>query len=174
MERKRAKLRQERAEAGHRAEQEAAAKRAQQEAAETVVRAATAAQTSVLRIAQASVDNMQRAGVEFRGMTNSYIDTVKTLVPDLETVAALPKAAVSAMTDIRSVWIDWIGQTTQMSQDLLRQRAEQQQRFAADVVRNWVEHNARLMQVTVRVAQEGFQSLVDRSSARFENHQSGR
>jgi len=170
----RAKLRREREEAEHQAEQEAAAQRAQHETAETVARAATAAQTSALRVAQASINNMQRTGAEIQGMTNSYIDTVKTLVPDLHAVAAMPKAAVSAMTDIRSAWIHLMGQTTQMSQDLLRHGAEQQQRFATDVVGNWMEHNARVMQITMRLAQEGFRPLVDRSSARFEDHRSGR
>jgi iron-sulfur cluster repair protein YtfE (RIC family) len=174
VEQKRAKLRQEREEAQRQVEQEAAAKQAQRETAETVARAATAAPTNALRIAQAGVSNMQRAGAEIQGMTNAYIDTVKTLVPDLQTVAALPKAAVSAMTDIRSAWIDLMGQTTQMSQDLLRHGAEQQQRFAADAVRSWVEHNARVMQITMRVAEEGFRPFADRSSARFENHRSGR
>jgi hypothetical protein len=168
-EQKRVKLRQQREEAERQAEQEAAAKRAQRETAET----AAAAQTSVLRVAQAGINHMQRAGAEIQGVTNSYIDAIKTLVPDLQTVAALPKAAVSAMTDIGSAWIDLMGQTTQMSQDLLQQSAEQQQRFAANVVRSWVEHNARVMQITMRAAQEGFQ-FVDRSSARFEDHGSGR
>jgi iron-sulfur cluster repair protein YtfE (RIC family) len=163
VEQKRAKLRHEREVAERQAEQEAAAKRAQRETAETVARAATAAQTSVLCVAQAGVNSMQRTGAEIQGMTNSYIDAVKTLVPDLQTVAALPKAAVSAMTDIRSAWIDLMGQTTQMSQDLLRQGAEQQQRFAADAVRSWVEHNARVMQITMRVAQEGFQPFANRA-----------
>ena len=174
VEQKRAKLRQEREEAERQAEQEAAAKRAQRESAETAARTAAAAQTSVLRVAQAGIDNMQRAGAEIQGVTNSYIDAIKTLVPDLQTVAALPKAAVSAMTDIRSAWIDLMGQTTQMSQDLLQQGAEQQQRFAANVVRSWMEHNARIMQITMRVAQEGIHPFVDRSSARFEDHRSGR
>jgi hypothetical protein len=173
-EQKRAKLRQEREEAERQAEQEAAAKRAQRETAETAARTAAAAQTSALRVAQAGINNMQRAGAEIQGVTNSYIDAIKTLVPDLQTVAALPKAAVSAMTDIRSAWIDLMGQTTQMSQDLLQQGAEQQQRFAANAMRSWVEHNARVMQITMRVAQEGFQPFVDRSSARFEDHRSGR
>jgi len=174
VEQKRAKLRQEREEAQRQVEQDAVAKRAQRETAETVARAATAAPTNVLRIAQAGVSNMQRAGAEIQSMTNAYIDTVKTLVPDLQTVAALPKAAVSAMTDIRSAWIDLMGQTTQMSQDLLRHGAEQQQRLAADAVRSWVDHNARIMQITMRVAEEGFRPFVGRSSARFEDHRSGR
>jgi hypothetical protein len=67
-----------------------------------------------------------------------------------------------------------MGQTTQMSQDLLRQGAEQQQRFTIDVVGNWMEHNARVMQITMRLAQEGFRPLVDRSSARFEDQRNGR
>jgi len=170
----RAKLRQEREEAERQAEQEAAAKRAQRQAAETVARTTTAAETSVLRVAQAGVNNMQRTGAEIQGMTNAYIDTVKTLIPDFQTVAALPKAAVSAMTDIRSAWIDFMGQMTQMSQDALRQGAEQQQQFAAEAVRGWAEHNARVMQVTMRVAQERFRPFVDHSSTHLEDQGSGR
>ena len=78
------------------------------------------------------------------------------------------------MTDIRSAWIDLMGQTTQMSKDLLLQGAEQQQRFAANAVRSWLEHNARVIQITMRVAQEGLQPSIDHSSARFEDHRSGR
>src|SRR3954466_8719987 len=51
----------------------------------------------------------------------------RTAVP---TVAALPEAAVGAMAEIQSAWIEWMGQTTltgtRISQDLLRQTAEQQ------------------------------------------------
>ena len=167
-EERRLKARQDREEAERQAEQEATAKRAQREAAKTVARTATAVQTGALRVAQAGINNMQRTGAEIQGMNNSDIDAIETLVPDLQTVAALPKAAVSAMTDIRSARIDLMGQTTQMSQGVLRQGPEQQQRFAADAVRSWVEHNARVMQITLRVTQEGFRPFVDRSSAHFE------
>ena len=145
LEERRLKARQEREEPERQAEQEAAAKRSQRE---TVARTATAAQTSVLRVAQAGVNNMQPAGAETQGMTNSYIHAAKAMVPDLQTVAALPKAAVSAMTDIRATSIDLMYQTTQMSQDPLQQTAEQEQRFAADAVRSWVEHGAGIMQIT--------------------------
>ena len=76
------------------------------------------------------------------------------MVPDLRSVASLSQFAVGAMTDIRSAWIDWMGQTTligtRLSQELLRQAGEQQQRFAADVVKGWMEHNTRVMQIMVR------------------------
>ena len=106
-------------------------------------------------------------------MTNSYIAAMETLAPDLQTVAALPKT-ISAMTDIRSVWIDWMGQMTQISQALVRQNTEHHQRFVTNAMRSWMDHNARVMEITLRAAQEGFQPFVDRSSARFEAYQDGR
>ena len=51
-----------------------------------------------------------------------------------------------------------------MSQDLVRQAAEQQQRFAAGAVQGWMEHNARMMQITMRVAQESLRPFVNRSA----------
>jgi hypothetical protein len=82
---------------------------------------------------------------------------VKSMAPDLRSVAALPKVVVGAMTEIRSVWIEWIGQTThagaQMSQELFRHAVEQQRRFAAAAVQGWMDHNARIMGITMRMAQ---------------------
>ena len=172
---KRLKARQEREEAERQAEQEAAVQQAQDEAerrahdaAEVVARTATAAQTSVLRVAENTVTSAQRVGSEIQGAANTYVDAMKTMVPDLRTVASLPKVAVGAMTEIRSGWIEWMSQTTragtQMSQDLVRQAAEQQQRFAAGAVQGWMEHNARMMQITIRVAQESFRPFVYRSA----------
>jgi iron-sulfur cluster repair protein YtfE (RIC family) len=174
-EQKRAKARQEREEAERQAEQEAAVQRAQDEAtrrahqaAEAVARTATAAQTSVLQIAENAVTSAQRAGSEIQGAANTYVDAAKTMVPDLWTVASLPKVAVDAMTDIRSAWIEWMSQTThagtQMSQDFMWQAVEQQQRFAAGVVQGWMAHNARMMQITMRVAQQSFRPFENRSA----------
>jgi hypothetical protein len=181
---KQLKARQEREEAERQAEQEAAVQQAQDEAerrahvtAEAVARTATAAQTSVFRVAENTVTSAQRVGSEIQGAANTYVDAMKTMVPDLRTVASLPKVAVGAMTEIRSAWIEWMSQTTragtQMSQDLVRQAAEQQQRFAAGAVQGWMEHNARMMQITMRVAQESFRPFVNRSAG-FDDQRRGR
>jgi hypothetical protein len=181
---KRLKARQEREEAERQAEQEAAVQQAQDEAerrahdaAEAVARTATAAQTSVLRVAENTVISAQRVGSEIQGAANTYGDAMKTMVPDLRTVASLPKVAVGAMTEIRSAWIEWMSQTTragtQLSQDLVRQAAEQQQRLAAGAVQAWMEHNARMMQITMRVAQESLRPFVNRSAG-FDDQRRGR
>jgi DNA repair exonuclease SbcCD ATPase subunit len=183
-EQKRAKLRREREEAEQRAEQQAAARRAEadaqrraHEAAEAVARTATAAQANVVQIAETAAVNAQRVGAEIQNAASTYLDAVKTMVPDLRTVTALPEVAVDAMTEIRSAWIKWMGQTTligtQISQELLRQAAEQQQRFAAEAVQGWMRHNARVMQISMRVAQEGLRPFATRFVADADTRRTG-
>jgi hypothetical protein len=177
-EQKRARARQEREEAERQAEQQATAERARNEAArrahdaaEAIARTTMAAPTNVLRVtekvAENTVTTAQRVGSEVRGNAKTYMDAVKSMVPDPRTVAALPQVAVGAMTDIRSAWINWMGQATragtQMSQDVLRQAAEQQQRFAAAAVQGWMAHNARIMEITMRAARESLRPLANRS-----------
>jgi len=100
------------------------------------------------------------------------------MVPDLQTVATLPETAVGAMEEIRSAWIEWMGQTTltgtRISQDLLRQAAEQQRRFAAEAVQGWMKHNARVMQISMRVAQEGLRPFGNRFVAGSDHRGSAR
>jgi hemerythrin HHE cation binding domain-containing protein len=184
-EQKRARLQRERKEAEHRAEQQAAAKRAEadaqrraHEAAEAVARTATAAQTNLPRIAEHAAANAQRVGAEVQNAANIYLEAMKTMVPDLRTVAALPEAAVGAMEEIRSAWIEWMSQTaltgTQISQDLLRQAAEQQRRFAAEAVQGWMEQNARVMQISIRMAQESLRPFATRFVAGSDHRRTGR
>jgi hypothetical protein len=122
---------------------------------------------SSLCVATDTVRTTQRVGAEIQGIADTGIDAVKTMVPDLGTVAALPKVAVDAMTKVRSAWVEWMDLTTragtQMSQRLLWQAVEQQQRFAATAMHGWMDHNARLMKITMQVAQEGFRPFANRT-----------
>jgi hypothetical protein len=172
---KRAQARLEREAADRQAEQEAAAQRAQEEAerlaheaAEAVARTATAVPTNVLRIAKTATTNAQHIGAGIQGITNHYMETVRRMAPDLQAAASLPKATISAMTEIRSTWLEWLGQTTRagtrLSQELVLRAAEQQRQFAADAMQGWMEHNARVMGITMRAAEEGFRPFFDRSA----------
>ena len=72
------------------------------------------------------------------------------------------------MTEIRSAWMEWMGQTTragtQMSRDLLWQAAEQQQRFVTSAMQGWMERNARVMRITMDMTQTTFRPFVDRAA----------
>jgi len=82
------------------------------------------------------------------------------------------------MTQFRSAWIEWVGQTalarTRMSQELLQQAAEQQRRFAANAVQTWVEQNARVMEITIGVAQDSLSRFTTRSGVRSDAQKSRR
>jgi hypothetical protein len=179
-----ASARHEREAAERQAEQEAVGQQAQEEgerrardAAEAIARTATAAQTNVLHMGKSVAANAERVGAEMKCVAESYRDAATSMVPDIRSVASLSKITLGAMTDIRSAWIDWMGQTTligtRLSQELLRQAAEQQQRFAADVVKGWMEHNTRVMQVIGRAAQGGFHPIANRSAG-FDGRGNGR
>jgi hypothetical protein len=165
-EQRRAKARQERAEAARVAEQQALAQEAQEaedrrvhETAEAVARMATLAPASALRVVKGATSSALRVGEEMQGVKDEYVGSVERVLPDLQAVAALPGATVGAITDLRSAWIDWMGQMTRAtaaaSQELVLQVAERQRQFAVETMQRWMEHNARIMKIITHVAQEG-------------------
>jgi hypothetical protein len=176
LEQKRAKAQLEREQAELQAEQELSAKRAQDEARRrvreatgTVARTAAAAQATVLRVTESATAGAQRVGAELRGAANAYTDAARTMTPDAKMVASLPSMAIGSMTEIRSAWMEWLGQATQagtqMSQDFMRQTAEQQRQFAAIAMQSWMDHSARVMQITMQMTQEGLRPFASRSAS---------
>ncbi len=175
LEQKRAKATREHQQAELRAEQEAATEHAQQEvkrqvrdAAEVVTRTAMASQTNVLRLAEKATAGAQRINGELRNAAETYTDAMKAIVPDANAVASLPGVAAGAMNEIRSASIEWFRQTTQagtqMSQELLRQASEQQRQFATVTAQRWMEYNARIMQITMQMAQESVRRISTRAT----------
>ena len=91
---------------------------------------------------------------------------------DATSLAAFSKTATGGMTEIGSAWMDWLGGSTSagtdLSQRLLRCRTVQdlvqtQYSFLAGSAQSWMEHNARVLQVSRRVADEALRSLTHRS-----------
>jgi Hemerythrin HHE cation binding domain len=168
---KRVAARHEREEAERQAEQEAVGQSAQEEAERRVGDAAevvASAESNVLHIGKSAAANAERVGAEMNRVADAYVGAATTMAPGLPSVASEPKIAVDAMTEIQSAWIDWMRQTavigTRMSQELLRQAAEQQQRFAADAVEGWMEHNTHVLQIIARVAAAGLRPFANRSA----------
>jgi hypothetical protein len=162
--------------------QQAGAEEAQDETAGTIVQAVgqttTAAQTNAPQIAASAEDRAERVGAEIRDAAVTYSDAMQTMAPDLPADAALPDAGVGAMTEIRSAWIGWIGQTTlawtQMSQDLLRQLADQHRRLAVEAMQGWMVHNARVMRTTLLLAQAGLRPFANRVNDGSSQRSAGR
>jgi hypothetical protein len=165
-------VRQEAAERSRQIEQEAAAEERQHEDEDrlrtTVGQTITAAQTSALEIAQSAGNGAQRITAGVGDAATTSHDAAKTMAPDSNAVAGLPAAAVKAIAEIRSAWMDWMGETsragTQMSQDLLQKVVEQQRRFASKTIQGWMDHNARVVRTTMHLARASLHPFVKRFS----------
>ena len=134
-------------------------------------RAAAATHEGVRRMTETAADNAQRTTAAVLDTVEIYRDAARDTGQDFQALAAFSQAANGGMTEIGSAWTDWLREAaranTQLSQRLLRSRtmqelAETQCEFLADSTRSWMEHNARLLQVSRRVADEGLRALGGR------------
>jgi hypothetical protein len=140
--------------------------------AKAIKRTATAAPTNVLPMAKAGT---QRADTEVRSAADTDSEAPQEMAPEFQEAASLPSVAVGGTMGLRAAWAEWIGQTavagTQISQDCLRQVAEQQC-FAAHAMQGWMDQNARAMRMTMQLAQTSLHQFADwftASSTRREN-----
>lgn len=187
-EERRAKARQERERAERQAEQEAAAEQARraearherevaerQEAVErerrdaerraaeaargaieTAARTAAAANVSVLRAteraAEDAAEGTRRAGAAVLGTAAAQAAGARTV-----------QAATDGAAALQSAWMEWLSRAAlagaEVSQRILLQATEGQRRFAAEALRGWMEHNARVLQIARHMAGEGLRPL---------------
>jgi hypothetical protein len=182
-EQKRASVRQEREQTER--QQEAVAlrtreevKRQVDETSEAVARTAVASQATAYRMAENVATGAQQINNELRKAAGTYADAVKAMVPDPSVIVALPGVAAGAINEIRSASIEWMRQTTQvgteMSRQLLRQAAEQQQQLAAYTARSWMDYNSRIMQITIQMAQESFRRVSTHTAAGLDGQRTER
>jgi hypothetical protein len=161
--------------------QQAAAEQAQDETAGTIAQAvgqtATATPTNAPQIAANAQARAERVGEEIRDSAAAFSDAMQKMAPDLPVDTALPHAGV-AMTEIRSAWVGWVSQTTlagtRMSQDLLRQLADQHRRLTVEAVEGWTVHNALVMHTTLLLAQACLRPFANRVDDGSSQHGAGR
>ncbi|MEA2729207.1 MAG: hypothetical protein QOF70_3682 [Acetobacteraceae bacterium] len=165
---KRATVRQEREKAAHQADQETVAQQAQERTERSTHDGVEVAETNVYSLVKSATTNLQRDRTEIQGVTDTYVGAVKGMVPNVQTVAALPTVAVGAMTELRSAWTEWMYQTmranAQMSQKLMLQTVERQRRFAADAVQGWMENNAHIIRITIQAGEACLGPFANRSA----------
>jgi hemerythrin-like domain-containing protein len=135
------------------------ARRSMSEAAHVAEDTATAAGSNVVKITEIASTSAQRA----------IADTTESVTSELKQTAELPKMAAEVVADVRSTWMDCLGQATllgtQISQKIFWETAERQQQLAADTIWSWMDRNARLMRLAMNCAEQGFRPFGGRLSA---------
>jgi Hemerythrin HHE cation binding domain len=134
-------------------------------------------QRNALRAVETAASEARGVSAGMREATERYVHMVRTVAPDPQDLVSLPRVAAGAITDIQAAWLDWMNQAalagTRLSRELLRQTAEQQQRLVVQSMQRWMDQNARIMQVTMRAAQEGLRPFLNRSTAGQEERPPG-
>lgn len=102
-------------------------------------------------------------------------ETVEEAAQDLSAAATSATVSAGAVAELGSAWMDWFGRslqaTTQVSQRLFqswtpKQAAEAQREFTHRIMQDWIERNARILQVTQQAAGQALRPLRDRAEHR--------
>lgn len=102
-------------------------------------------------------------------------ETVEETAQDFSAAATSATVSAGAVAEVGSAWLDWVGRslqaTTHVSQQLFqswtpKQAAEAQREFAHRIMQDWIERNARILQVTQQAAGQALKPLRDRVAHR--------
>jgi len=102
-------------------------------------------------------------------------ETVEETAQDLSAAATMATVSAGAVAEVGSAWLDWVGRsfqaTTHVSQRLFqswtpKQAAEAQREFAHQIMQDWMERNARILQVTEEAAGQALRPLRERVQQR--------
>lgn len=152
-----------------------AAERAAREATETAVDAVArgvATATDGAREATATIaERAQKLASDTNEALGAYSRSSQNIRDDLDAVRASSAVSSGAASEFCSVWMNWWGGAARMNSDAtqqllqcrtVQQVAEVQQEFANGAVRNWIEGNARLLEIAQRASKQALGPLNDR------------
>jgi len=164
-----------------RAAQKAADQKAAEEARKAVARKAAerarkaaerkAAEKAARKAAEGKAARARQRAMEQNVARQQARDNARNPGPDFQALAAFSMAATRGMAEMGSAWMEWLGGSSsvhaQLSQQLVRCRTMQevahtQQSFIAGSAQSWIEHNARVLQISRHVADEGLRALGGR------------
>jgi hypothetical protein len=173
-------------EADERRKEQAATERTARAAADTAsdaVKAGAAAAEDNVRSVERGVrdavtelaDQSRRAAGSVGEALALQRETVEETAQDLSAAATMATVSAGAVAEVGSAWLDWVGRsfqaTTHVSQRLFqswtpKQAAEAQREFAHQIMQDWMERNARILQVTEEAAGQALRPLRERVQQR--------
>lgn len=147
------------------------------EAAETVTgaieRSAASAQDGARVVATNFIARTQQVTSEAREALTVLGGSAKDVGDALTAVRASSAVSVSAVAEIRSVWVDLLRNVTRANGEVakallqcrsVKQLAELQREFLAGSMRNWLEGSTKVLQITQRTSERASVLLDSRLS----------
>lgn len=144
-----------------------AAERNTSEAAQIAVdmmqRGAASMQDGASLVTAAFPERTQQVASESRGAMTVSNDSSRKFFDDVQAVMASSAVSVGAASEVWSTWSEWFGNAARMNSDVsqrlmqcrsVKQVAELQEEFATSTFRNWMERNAKFLQIAQRTSKQ--------------------
>jgi hemerythrin-like domain-containing protein len=154
-----------------------AAERTTREATEkvldTVARGAASVQDSARQVTEKVTERTQQVASDTQAAMTVYSNSSQEILEDLQAVGTSSTVSGGAVSDIYSIWMEWFGTAARINADAsqqmiqcrtLQQVAEFQKEFASRALRNWMEGNAKVLQIAQRTSKQALGPLDARLS----------
>lgn len=152
---------------------ERATREAAEKAADTVQRGAATVQDGARQVTAEIQERTQQVASEARAAMSVYSDSSKKILEDLQAVRASSAVSAGGASEAYSAWMEWFGNAARAnaaaSQQLMQCRsvqqvAEVQKAFVTTGLRNWMESNAKVLQISQRTSKQALDPLDGRLS----------
>lgn len=152
---------------------EQTAREASARTANTVARGAAAVQDSARQVTETVKDATLKVASDTRAAMTVYRETTQTISDDVQAIRASSTVTTAAASDIVSAWREWFGNAMRINADtaqkLLQARTlhhvvEHQNEFAINALRNWMEGNAKVLEISQRSSRQALGLLNGRLS----------
>jgi hypothetical protein len=153
---------------------ERTAREASEKAVDTMARGAAAVQDGARQVSASMTERTQKVASAARDAMAVYGETSQKIRDDVQAIRASSSVSTGAASEIYSVWSEWFSSTARINAEAaqklmqarsLQQVAEQQNEFATSALRNWMEGNAKVLEITHRASKQAMAPLNVRLSA---------
>jgi hypothetical protein len=150
---------------------ERTAREASEKAVETVVHGATSVQSGARQVTESLAEQTQKMAWATRDAMAVYNETSEKMREDVHAIRASSTVSAGAASEIFSAWSEWFSTATRVNADAaqklmqarsVQQIAELQQEFATRALRNWMEGNAKILEITQRSSKQALGPLNGR------------
>jgi hemerythrin-like domain-containing protein len=150
---------------------ERAAVETTEKAADTMARG-TASVLEGARLVSANIkDKVHEVASDTREAMTVYNETTQMLRDDMQAIRASSNVSTLVVSEVYSAWKEWVSKAARINAEAaqnlmqartLQQVAEQQNQFATSSVRNWMEGNAKVLEIALRSSRQALAPLNGR------------
>ena len=118
-------------------------------------------------------DRTRKVASDTREAMTVYSETTRKIRDDVQAIRASSTVSTAAVSEIYSAWNEWFGNAARINAEAARklmqartmqQVAEQQNEFATSAIRNWIEGNAKVLEISQRSSKQALGPLDARLS----------